>query len=130
MSNSRFGLSRLFTPKNIAPPATAAQSAPLVLPADVRDAINGANINVRPNRQDDAPQVVVSIGLRTPFYYTDERFAGFMRERFPELSEGQIDMAMERMGYRIGAALAGADQRMQSMGEPRRPGRTPWINDY
>ena len=111
MLNLRFGLSRLFAAEAPMPAATATRPGPLTLPADVRAAICGATIQLRPARPKDAPEVIVCVGLHNAICYTGDRFAEFVRKLFPELSDEQVAMAVTRMDYRVRYAIMEADER-------------------
>lgn len=83
--------------------------APVVLPAGVRDAIDGASVIARFSGPDGDARVLVHIAGLSGFEYSDEGASDLLRRLFPgELDERQQAAALRRFGFRIAAATGAA----------------------
>lgn len=106
--------------------------APVILPVTVMDAIDAAHVTARFGKEYDEPRVIVTLPGIKPWRYSNdsEGVRKVFASIFPELSEKQLSMAVQRLEFRITAAVVNVIAHSQQAPRSARIGGFGWDDDF
>lgn len=100
-----------------------------LLPRSVMDAIDAAHIVVRFGKQYDDPRVIITLPGINPWVHSDEGARNAIGNIFPELSDKQLSKALQRLGFRVAAAVNNALANSQQSARTAKIGGVNWDDD-